>query len=676
MTIDSNVTYLKGVGDALAAKLKILRITTVGDLIDSVPRRYIDYSKLLRVSQITPGPVTIQVQIHYVKSRYSKKGLHMTEATATDESGSVKLMWFNQPYRAQSIKNGEQYYVSGEFASNYKFFAITNPAIELVSSFPINTARLVPVYKLTKGLGVMKMRSIVKTALDAYRPEETLPEWLLDQEELMPKAGALQEMHFPESLEALQMAMRRIGFEEIFELTLASELNKQAHKKEHSFQIPFDEQMIRELVHSLPFQLTDDQRRVAWQIFQDMQSGTPMNRLVEGDVGSGKTVVAVLAAVGAMQAGFQVAFMAPTELLANQHADSLYELLQATGHHEKLVLLTGSMSAKQKDKAKTAIREGSAQLVVGTHALFQDSVKFKNLGLLIVDEQHRFGVEQRKKLQAKAKKLPHVVHMTATPIPRSLALTLYGELDVSVIAHMPPGRKPVHTEVHIPENRESVYAQIKNELDEGRQAFVVCPQIKEDDNSRLSVKKIHDQLSKKWLKNYSVGLLHGKMKADEKEAIMRDFVSGDIQVLVATTVIEVGVNVPNASVMVVEGADRFGLAQIHQLRGRVGRGADKAYCYLILEENKEPSKRLKLLEREQNGFKLAEYDLEIRGPGAIYGTMQHGDLDLRVAKLSDVALIKSAKSAAKQFIAKQENLLNYPVLRARVEHLRTITNLN
>jgi ATP-dependent DNA helicase RecG len=673
---DDSITYIKGVGPAVAEKFRKLRIETVKDLVDYVPRRYDDFSHVMRVSQIRPGPVTLQVKIGAVKSRYSRKGLHMTEAMASDDTGSVKLVWFNQPYRAQSLKNDELYFVSGEFAQNYRYFAITNPACELVSSFPVNTARLVPQYRLTKGLGAAQIRKVMKSAILQYTAPETLPTWILEQEDLMPKFSALKEMHFPESLEALSNAKKRLGFEEVFELTLASELNKQVYKNEHSYEIPFQESLTKKFVSSLPFNLTNDQRKVAWAIFQDMSSGTPMNRLVEGDVGSGKTVVAVLSALGAMQAGFQIAFMAPTELLANQHAKSLQDLLQAVGYHEKLLLLTGSMSTKQKEVAYKAIKSGDAQLIVGTHALFQDKVVFNKLGLIIVDEQHRFGVEQRKKLQAKANEQPHVLSMTATPIPRSLALTLYGEMDVSIIAEMPPGRIPVHTEIHIPESREKLYENIGLEIEKGRQVFVVCPQIEEDEAGRLSVKKIHDQLSKKWLKNYRIGLLHGKMKADEKDAVMQAFVSRELDVLVATTVIEVGVNVPNASVMVIEGADKFGLAQLHQLRGRVGRGTESSNCYLVLAENGEPSPRLRLLETENNGFVLAEYDLELRGPGAIYGTMQHGELDLRVAKLTDIKLISSAREAAKQFIEKGESLLKYPQLKARVDRLRTITNLN
>ncbi len=671
-----DIKKVKGVGDALAQKFAKLKIHTVQDLVDNVPRRYDDYSEVICVSQIRPGPVTIKVTLSAVKSRYSRKGLHITEATASDDSGSVKLVWFNQPYRANALKPEEEYFVSGEFASSYKFFAITNPACELVSSFPVNTARLVPIYRLTKGLGHAQVRRVVKNALEYYNPEETLPEWLLNQQKLIPKGQALLEMHFPSSNQALAEAKRRLGFEEVFELTLASELNRQEFKDKHALEIPFKQKLIKDFVSNLPFELTDDQRRVAWEVFQDMEEGTPMNRLVEGDVGSGKTVVAVLAALGAISSGFQVAFMAPTELLANQHATSIYKLLESINYHQDILLLTGSMNASQKQNALQKIKSGDAKLVIGTHAVFQEKVKFNKLGLLIVDEQHRFGVEQRKKLQSKAKQMPHVLNMTATPIPRSLALTLYGEMDVSIISKLPKGRKQVKTALEIPENRQKLYKKISSEIDAGRQVFVVCPQIEEGDNARLSAVKTHEQLTKTWLKGYEVGLLHGQMKSENKDKIMQQFLEKKLDVLVSTTVIEVGVDVPNASVMIIEGADKFGLAQLHQLRGRVGRGSDEAYCYLVLSDNDEPTRRLKVLEHESNGFRLAEYDLELRGPGAIYGTMQHGELDLRVAKLTDVELIKSARLSAQEFARRGENLLKYSELNRRVSTLRTINNLN
>lgn len=676
MRASDSVTALKGVGESVAAKLSKLGIFTVADLVSYVPRRYEDYSHVLRVSQIKPGPVTIRVRFRGISARYSRRGLHMTEAMASDESGSVKVVWFNQPYRAASIKEDEEYFVSGEFAQNHRFFAITNPACELVSSFPVNTARMVPVYGLTKGLGLTQLRKIIKTALTSYAVPETLPKWILEKHTLIDKHTSLLNMHFPKNNDVLSEAKERLGFEEVFELTLASELNKQEFKAEHALEIPFKEDLIKKFVQSLPFHLTDDQRRAAWEVFLDMQTGRPMNRLVEGDVGSGKTVVAGLAALGALESGFQVAFMAPTEILASQHRATIETLFRAVGKDDSVVFLSGSMSVKQKQSLYKRISDGESLLIIGTHALFQDKVTFTNLGLIIVDEQHRFGVQQRKSLQAKADKMPHVLNLTATPIPRTLALTLYGEMDISVIAQSPSGRKPVKTKLVIHENRQKIYETLKKELDAGHQGFVVCPQIEEGEDKRLSVKHVHSELQKNWLKDYKIALLHGKLTAEEKDEIMQRFSNGDIDVLVATTVIEVGVDVPNATMMIIEGADRFGLAQLHQLRGRVGRGEHTSSCYLVLSNNDTPSKRLKVIEYETNGFKLAEYDLELRGPGAIYGTMQHGALDLRVAKLTDVQLIKRARQSAKEFVSSDDDLLKYKELAQRVTQLRTINNLN
>lgn len=675
MKLHDDITTVRGVGDVVAQKLHKLHIETVNDLLLYVPRRFEDYSHVISVSKIKPGSVTIKVVLSNIKSRYSRKGLHITEATARDETGTVKVIWFNQPYRSKAIQLDKEYFVSGEFASNYKYFAISNPSCELVSDFPVNTARLVPIYKMTKGLGPATLRKIVKEVVTSVSPNEHLPEWIVKQEELIDKNRAIKEMHFPTSITLLQKAKARLGFEEVFELALASEFNKQEFAREHSYQIPFPKEAIQKFVSNLPFNLTDDQRKAAWEVFKDMEQGSPMNRLLEGDVGSGKTVVALLAALAALEAGFQVALMAPTELLANQHMKSLQEFLKHSKYADSVVLLTSSQPDKKTILSK--IKSGKTQLIVGTHAIFQSAVQFHNLGLLIVDEQHRFGVEQRKKLQNKAQLMPHVLNMTATPIPRSLALTLYGEMEVSILAQKPKDRKPIKTELFISENREKVYKNLSKQLATGAQAFVVCPQIEEDDAaSTKSVIKVHKDLSKKLLSEYKVGLLHGKLPSDQKAAVMQQFIDKKIDVLVSTTVIEVGVDVPNANYMVIENADNFGLAQLHQLRGRVGRGTEQAHCWLILSSNDNPSKRIQVIKNEHNGFKLAEYDLELRGPGAIYGTMQHGELDLRVAKLTDVTLIKSARSAAQKFVTTKENLVKYPELQERVNNLRSITNLN
>jgi ATP-dependent DNA helicase RecG len=484
-------------------------------------------------------------------------------------------------------------------------------------------------------------------------------------------------MHFPETIESITRARRRIGFEEIFTMAMASELNRADFAREKAQHIIFQESAVVAFVKSLPYELTDDQRKSTWQILQDMTKGSPMNRLLLGDVGSGKTAVATIAMMNACVDGFQSAFMAPTELLASQHAQTIISILPDELKNQ-VVFLSGGMTKKQKEVARQAIESGVGKIIIGTHALIQDSVKFNHLGLVVIDEQHRFGVEQRKMLQAKAKFMPHVLHMTATPIPRSIALTLYGDLDISLLKSKPKSRLPIETKIFMPDAREHVYKKLEAEIDSGRQVFVVCPMIEEGDKKgerELSVGSIAKHITA-WLPGKNIAVLHGKMKSEEKEATMSEFKEGKTNILVSTTVVEVGVDVPNATVMVIEGADRFGLAQLHQLRGRIGRGEHAGTCILITVANEPPTKRLRVIEHEYDGFKLADYDLELRGPGAIYGTTQHGALDLRVAKITDVELIAEARAAARSFMKKGENLVQYTQLKARVDRLRTITNLN
>ncbi|HEY4160971.1 MAG TPA: ATP-dependent DNA helicase RecG [Candidatus Saccharimonadales bacterium] len=678
MKLDDPVTVAKGVGDELAKKLAVLGVKTVGQLIDYLPRRYEDYSEVVAIRDTRPGPVTIRATVKQAAGRYVRRGMHLTEAVVSDDTGSMRLIWFNQPYRAGGLKTGAEYYFSGIYELSPQRFQMTSPSAELVSDFPVNTARIVPVYRETKGLTSKQIRKIVGNCRRLIQTlPETLPEWLVREQHLMARAEAVLAMHFPASSEQLTEARRRLGFEEVFELSLASLLNKQELTFDESVVIPFEEKLAREFVGHLPFKLTGAQRKAVWQIYQDMQHGHPMNRLVEGDVGSGKTVVATMAAVMALQEGYQVAFMAPTELLARQHAETIYKLLEPLGLAGELTLLVGALTAAQKRKAHQAIAGGQARFLVGTNALIQDTVAMPKLGLVIIDEQHRFGVEQRKELMAKAGHMPHLLSLTATPIPRSLALTLYGELDISVLDAKPPGRLPVQTQIVSPNSVEPVYDGIRRELDAGRQMFVVCPLIADSDSvDAHSAEKIYEQFRKKEFKNYRLGLLHGKMKAEDKNAVMQQFVSCELDVLISTTVIEVGVDVPNASVMMIESAERFGLAQLHQLRGRVGRGGHNAYCYLMMSDSKAPSKRLRALESSDDGFRLAELDLKLRGPGAIYGQMQHGALDLRVAKLTDVILIASARKSAAEFVSKGEDLLKCSELAAHVQKLRTVTNLN
>lgn len=672
------VVELKGVGDEVAKKLGVLGIKTVNDLVTNYPRRYQDYSRVIPIKDLKPGQVTLEARINQVSGRYVRRGLHITEAIATDDTGSVRLVWFNQPYRAGGIKKNQRYYIAGEYALRRSRFGITNPSVELVSDFPVNTARIIPIYRETKGLKSFTLRKLIRQAVsEVGELPEHLPQWLVEEQKLIPYSAAVMEMHFPSSSGQLEKAKKRLGFEEVFELTLAALLNKYDLYREKALGIPFHEKLARDFVAKLPFKLTNAQRKAIWQIYQDMARSQPMNRLLEGDVGSGKTVVAAMAALMAMKQGFQAALMAPTEILARQHAETLYKLLESVNYHNYIGLLIGGLKPKQKTEARKRIAAGEISLMVGTHALIAEQVDMHKLGLIIVDEQHRFGVDQRKKLQAKAGHMPHVLHMTATPIPRSLALTLYGELDVSILDEMPAGRQPIITKIWSPNSRKQLFELVEKELDTGRQVFVVCPLIIETDISRgLSVEEVYARLSKRDFKHRRVGLLHGRMKSAEKDEIMQKFLNHDLDILVSTTVIEVGVDVLNATIMMIEGAERFGLAQIHQLRGRVGRSEHQSYCYLIPSDSQDPGPRLRALETMNDGFKLAELDLRMRGPGAVYGTMQHGALDLRVANLTDIKLIAAARNSAQKFIEKGENLKKYHQLCERVSVLRAITNLN
>lgn len=678
LTLEQPVEKIKGVGAAVAAKLHVLGIRTIRDLIDYVPRRYDDYSQISPIHKLKPGTVTVQAVIKQSSGRYVRRGMHITEAVASDHTGSVRLVWFNQPYRAGALKSDQQYFITGDFAMRSQRLSIQNPSVELVSDFPVHTARIVPKYRETKGLTSAQIRKFVRELTPQIAQlSETLPSWLVEQHTLMSHAEAIQQMHFPDDAQQLARAKHRLGFEEVFRLTLAALMNKQDNAHGAAPSIGFNEKLAKQFVAHLPFQLTDDQRRVIWQSCLDIQKTQPMNRLVEGDVGSGKTVVAAMVSSLVISQGSQVALMAPTELLARQHAETMLALLRPLGLEHQVGLLVGGMTSAQKREAHTRIASGDIKLIIGTHALIQDKVDMHQLGLVVVDEQHRFGVDQRTALQAKTGHAVHVLNMTATPIPRSLALTLYGELDISVVATKPAGRKPIKTTIVPLVSRHKLYEDIDAELAAGRQAFIVCPLVSDSELLQArSAEAVYQELSGTYFKHRRVGLLHGKMKPADKDAIMQQFAARDLDVLVATTVIEVGVDVPNATVMVVENAERFGLAQIHQLRGRVGRSDYQGYCYLVLSDNQSPGPRLKVLATSSDGFKLAEYDLELRGPGAIYGTLQHGALDLRVAKLTDVKLIQNARGAARAFLDKGENLLKYPELAQRVSELRAVTTLN
>lgn len=677
MQLNQSVEVINGVGPELAKQLKKLGIATIEDLLLYYPRKYSDFANITPINKLRPGNVTIRAHIKQVKGRWIRGGLHITEAVASDASSSVRIIWFNQPYREKTIKKNEDYYISGSLELKRQQFSIQNPSMELVSSFPINTARIVPVYREHKDIKSTEIRRALRSALQTVKTVETsLPPDLEQKYKLMDKHQALRLIHFPDSLDDVSKAKRRLGFEEVFELILASQLLKQEVLQQAALPVTFEKNLAQAFVKKLPFQLTDSQRVAVWEIYQDIEQTHPMNRLLEGDVGSGKTVVAAMAAVMAMSQGFQVAFMAPTELLARQHAETLINLLQPLGYDKQVLLLVGSMRATQKKTAHAHIKDGTARLIVGTHALIQEKVDMKKLALAIVDEQHRFGVEQRKMLLKKTHHLPHMLSMTATPIPRSLALTVYGELDISILRTKPKNRKPIITKLVTPAKRAKLYQDINGLLDKGQQVFVVCPLINQSDlTPAISVEEATAEMKQAFPKR-SVEILHGKQKADDKQTTMQAFVEGKTDILVSTTVIEVGVDVPNATVMLVQSPERFGLAQIHQLRGRVGRGQAQGYCYLLLTDSNTPSKRLRAIEQSNDGFRLSELDLELRGPGAIYGARQHGDLDLRLVSLTDTELIKQARDAAVRTAKTPENLVQYPRLQRRIRELQKINHLN
>ena len=676
MNLDAEVKFVKGVGPKVATLLQKQGIETVEELIENFPRKFNDYSSVTTLDKIQPGLVTVRVKVENVSSRYVRRGMHLTEATIYDDTERARAVWFNQPYRKEQLKPDTWFFMSGEFSFGYNKFQLTNPAAELVSAFPKNTARIVPVYRETKGLKSHQIRRYIYETLPLVKSlPETLPKTVVESHKLMSRAQAVEQMHFPGTYDDFNRAKRRIAFEELFEIIYASLLNKTDNASLKTRSVEFKESIAKEYVKKLPFDLTDSQRKSAWSILQDLESNQPMNRLLEGDVGSGKTVVASMAILMALENSLQVAYMAPTEILARQQHASLEKLLQPFGH--KPVLLIGGMKAPQKKKIQSEVASGKVKLLVGTHALIGKDVSFENLALIVVDEQHRFGVEQREELMKKSKHMPHVLTMTATPIPRSLALTLYGELDISILKEMPKGRKAVITEIHSPNSRNQLYEKIDKELALGRQAFVVCPLISESD--KLGVKSVEQEfklLNTGPFKHRKIALLHGKLKSEEKEKIMEDFVSGKYDILVTTTVVEVGVDVPNATIMLIEGVERFGLAQLHQLRGRVGRSDMQSYCFVVPTSSLNPPHRIQVFASSSDGFKLAELDLELRGPGEIYGERQHGALDLRIAKLSDHELITLARKSAVECIQQGLNLLQYPRLARKVDELRKVTNLN
>jgi len=635
------VQYLKGVGPKLAKTLKKLDIETIFDLIYCFPRDYEDRTQLKSIANLTPSAFEI-IKGEVVKASHQliRNRFSVLKVKIADGTGAINAVWFNQPYLAQMFRPGMRLIVSGKI--EHSDFDGT---LQLsVRDFEVDTGeniKFMPIYNLTSGLYPKKIRSIIQSALINYLDyiQDALPDGLKKEYQLIDVREAINTLHFPQDLILIAKARRRIVFEEFFLFQLGLGLRKSTLKKAKGINFNPVQDKLDYFVKSLPFSLTASQQKVISEILADMQSPYPMNRLLQGDVGSGKTIVAAIAALNALSNGYQVAVMAPTEILANQHYDKLCDLLKK--EKVKIDLLTSATSKKERKMDKL-------DLFIGTHALIQGNVVFNKLGLVIIDEQHRFGVEQRAKLVGKGA-IPDVLVMTATPIPRSLSLTLYGELDRSIINEMPPGRLPAET-LFVPEKkRASSYEFIRDKVKQGRQVFVVCPLIKESEKIDLkAAEETAAKLQQDIFPEFKIALMHGKMKPAEKDAIMRDFKENKIQILVSTTVIEVGIDIPNATIMLIEHAERFGLSQLHQLRGRIGRGREKSYCFLMANPKTDEAKaRIKAMLDTTDGFKIAEIDLKIRGPGDLYGTRQSGLPNFKLADIikDEKILIESRKAA-------------------------------
>ncbi|MGN1313225.1 MAG: ATP-dependent DNA helicase RecG [Candidatus Nanosyncoccaceae bacterium] len=664
MVLSSPIEDIKGVGPKTAELLNKAGIFTLRDLAYYLPRTYENYQQAQKISDLRPGQVTIKAKVDDVRN--SRRGrLAITEAVLRDDSGAIRAIWFNQPYRAKQLDDHRDFYFSGKMEFSYGHYQLSSPSVTLAGDIDkAKSDELQPIYRAA---GSLKSPDF-KKFIGACKNQLALSDDMIPN--LPGRADAFLSVHFPESEADAKKGRDYLAEEELFCLLLASRLNREENKRLKTEPIVADIEALKKFIATLPFKLTDAQRRATWEIIQDMASETPMNRLLQGDVGAGKTMVAALSAFVAAKAGFQTTIMAPTEVLATQHAESLSKTF---GKELNIALLTGS--TKHKVELKKRIATGEVDLVIGTHALITDDTKFARLGLAIIDEQHRFGVTQRQKLLSKARSMPHLLSMTATPIPRSLQLTIFGDLEVSILDQLPAGRQAITTKIVAKTAEVQMWRDIKKELELKHQVYYICKKIEDSSASELSSVKKEFKRIAKMLNGYTVELLHGRMKPDEKDDIMTRFSKGEIDVLVSTTVVEVGVNVPNATVMAIADADQYGLSQLHQLRGRVGRGRAASYCYLINSKD-APSRRLREIEGSQDGFYLAEVDLKLRGPGEIYGSLQHGALDLRIATIADTKLVHAADIKVKEFLQKGYNVLEYKELSSAIQKYQRLTTLN
>lgn len=688
MDMFAPVESVKGIGPKTAVLLQNANLRTVGDLLYCLPRIYENYQTTVSIADLKPGNVIVRGKISDLATRKTRnRRLSITEGVIRDDTGAIRTVWFNQTYRAKQFDPKREYFFTGKYEFKNGRYVLTSPSATLVQDAAQDgeLAGFQPIYSAKSAIKPQTFQKI----LTNLRPEfAKIPDLLPltsgnpDFVKRGARAEALYLSHFPEAPEDAELGRKYLAYEELFELILAAKLNKQENQRLKALSLPFEAKFTQAIVQSLPFQLTGAQRRSTWDILQGLEKTTPMNRLLQGDVGSGKTIVAALAAAQAAHSGHQAALLAPTAILATQHYEGLSSLFQKIEQNSglqmpRLALLTGATKGKKQLKAQ--IQSGEIDFVIGTHALLTDDTHFHSLAFCIIDEQHRFGVNQRQRLLLKSPddKAPHLLSMTATPIPRSLQLTIFGDLDVSLLNELPPGRQPVTTKIiSETQQKETLYPKMREMLAKGQQIYWICKVI--DDSTANTATPVKHQAKKlsELFPQVKIGILHGKMKADEKDQVMEDFAENRTQILVSTTVVEVGVNVPNANMIIIQDAETYGLAQLHQLRGRVGRGDQPAECYLLTTGETRPSRRLREMEKSTDGFYLAEVDLKIRGPGEIYGAMQHGELNLQVANLSDTRLIAQASHHAAEFAKHPEDVVKYKELSIRIKKYQQLTTLN
>ncbi|MCK5471620.1 ATP-dependent DNA helicase RecG [Candidatus Gracilibacteria bacterium] len=665
-TLATTSRHLKGLAE--------IGVQTVGDLLNYFPRAYSDFSQLRKISEVVLGEEnTVVGKIQKLRTFRTPRGKTLITAKLFSADGELNLTWFNQTFITRILRNGDEIAISGKVQiSPTGKLSMISGNFEKISDEMLHAGRIIPIYRTHGKLISSKwLREKIYPLLDfAKKIPPLLPREICKNENLMNFGEAIRQIHFPDSFEKLERARESLAFEELFFLQLGGLLRKLDWKRGATGsgkKIPHSPELLAEFAAKIPFKFTRAQKISSAEILRDLKKDLPMNRLLEGDVGSGKTIVAALAIFLAVRAGFQSSLLAPTEILATQHFRNFLKILHPLGIRGGL--LTGSTPAKKKKEISAKLKSGELDFVVGTHALLESHVAFQNLALTVIDEQHRFGVEQR--ILIKKNSTPHVLSLTATPIPRTLALTIFGDQDVSIIDELPPGRKPAITRIVPPKKRREAERWIESEVQKGRQVFIVCPLIEESEVLEIkSAKKEFKRLSEEVFPQLELGLIHGRLKSKEKEVVMRRFAEKEIQILVATTVIEVGIDIPNATIMLIEAAERFGLAQLHQLRGRVGRGSDQSYCFLFFEsESEDVRTRLHAMEKISSGFELAKMDLKLRGPGEVFGVRQSGIPDLKVAKLTDYEIIKKSRNAAEQLLADDSKLKNHPQIFERLREM-------